>query len=100
MSAGGHRQLDAHELPKSGEAALPDRLLEAIAKAENGSVHEVAGVSADRGPSALAAYQEILLLKVGLERETARILSEAAHLSVKLVSSAQVLRGKTDQARR
>ena len=100
MSAGGHRQLDARELPESREAALPDRLLHAIAKAENGVAHGAAGVSADGGPGALAAYQEIVLLKVGLERETARILGEAADLSVKLVATALALRGKTGQAPR
>jgi hypothetical protein len=97
VSEGGDRQQGARELPESREAALPDRLLRAIAKAENGTAHGAAGVPADGGPGALAAYQEIVLLKVALERETARVLGEAADLSVQLVSSAQALRGKTDQ---
>lgn len=56
------------------------------------------GVSADGDPTAFAAYQEIVVLKVELERETARILSGAAHLGAELVNSAQALRGRTDQA--
>jgi hypothetical protein len=100
VSGGSDRQHDAHELPERREAALPDRLLRAITNAENGIARRAAGVSADGVPGALAAYQEIVLLKVGLERETARILSEAADLNVKLIRSAQALRGQTDRTPR
>jgi hypothetical protein len=94
VSEGGDRQHQAHELPESRTAALPDRLLHAIAKAQDGVAQGPPGTAASGDPGVLAAYQEIVLLKVGLERETARILSEAAELSVQLISSAEALRGK------
>jgi hypothetical protein len=100
MSEGGDRLRDAQELPESREAVLPDALLRVIASAENAIAQASTGVSADGDRSAFAAYQEIVLLKVELERETARILAGAAHLSAELVSSAQALHGKTDQALR
>jgi hypothetical protein len=86
------------ELPESGDVAIPDRFLHAIARAESWIARGATGAPADDDPELFAAYQEIVLLTIGLERETARILEGAAHLATDLITSALALQRKTGQA--
>src|SRR3954453_5680927 len=91
------RQREDRGLPEGREVGLPDRFLHAVARAER-IAQGATGVSADGDPEAFAAYQEIVLLKIALETETARILGGAARLAADLVASARALQRNTDQA--
>jgi len=86
------------ELPERRDVAIPDRFLRAIARAESWIARGATGIPPDDDPEALAAYQEIVLLKIALERETARVVGGAAQLAADLVTAALALQRKTGQA--
>jgi hypothetical protein len=79
-------------------ADLPERFKQSIADAEK-LIGEF-DAEADHGTNAAATpeYEEIVQLKIKLELETARILSEAARLASELTEAAEALR-RQDQER-
>lgn len=81
-------------------AAFSDRFGRSLAKAER-AIAEVGseGRSLDDATTS-PEYQEIMLLKVRLELEAARILSTAARLGAELVETAEGLRTSAGAAPR
>jgi hypothetical protein len=89
-------------VPRETPEGLPDafshRLARSLANAEKAIAEHPAGAPGRSDPTSSPEYQEIVLLKVGLELEAARILSSAARLGAALVEAADGLRGRTYEA--
>ena len=91
-------------MPVQTPGALPtsfsDRFARSLAKAEaflaGGQPRRPEGADLTASPE----YREILMLKVKLELEVARILSSAARLSAELSEAADGLRSEAEEARR
>jgi hypothetical protein len=78
-------------------ADLPERFKRSIADAEKliGEFDPEADQS--RNAAATPEYEEIVRLKIRLELETARVLSEAARLAAELTEAAEALRRQDEE---
>jgi hypothetical protein len=89
-------------MPREAPTGLPDafshRFARSLANAEKAITKRSAGVPGRGDPTSSPEYREIVLLKVGLELEAARILSSAARLGAALVEAADGLRARTGEA--
>jgi hypothetical protein len=72
-------------------AGLSTRFVRSIAKAESAIAQGRTGVWRSKDGASISEYQEIILLKVKLQLETARLMSSAARLSAELVRAAEGL---------
>jgi hypothetical protein len=81
-------------------AALAERFARSIARAERAIAERPVGVGEPADATSSPEYQEIVLLKVKLELEVARILSSAARLGAELAETADGLRRRTEEVPR
>ncbi len=80
------------EIPEALPAAFSDRFARSLTRAEQALAERPPRSSEGVDPTASLEYREIVLLKVKLELEVARILSSAAELGAELVEAADGLR--------
>jgi hypothetical protein len=80
--------------------AFSERVASSLVKAEKAIATRASAGSERRDPTSLPEYREIMLLKVKLELESARILSEAGRLGAELVEAADAVRERTGQVQR
>jgi hypothetical protein len=78
--------------PEGLPVALSDRFARSLAEAER-AIAERSSSAPGRDATSSPEYREIVLLKVRLELEAARILSSAARLGAELVDAAEGLWG-------
>jgi hypothetical protein len=81
-------------------AALSERFARSLASAERAIAERPVGGSEPADATSSPEYQEIVLLKVKLELEVARILSSAARLGADLAETADGLQRRTEEAPR
>jgi hypothetical protein len=87
------------ETPARLPGEFSERVADSLAKAGKAISEQSAG--SERGEATSSPeYQEIMLLKVKLEVESARILSEAGRLGRELVETADSLRERAGDGRR
>jgi hypothetical protein len=77
-------------------AALAERFARSIARAEGAIAERPAGVGEPADATSSPEYREIVLLKVKLELEVARILSSVARLGAELAETADGLQRRTE----
>jgi hypothetical protein len=86
--------------PDGLAAVFSDRFTRCLSNAEQAIAERSSAVAERQDPASSSAYQEIILLKVRLELESARILASAAKLGTELVQTADGLRRGTGEAGR
>jgi hypothetical protein len=86
--------------PADLPGAFSERVASSLVKAEKAISTRTSAGPERPDPTSLPEYREIMLLKVKLELESARILSEAGRLGTELVEAADAVRERAGQVQR